>query len=526
MAAAYRLTALQDFTGGLNLRADAFSLARNESPDLLNVEVDPRGGVAIRKGADRYSSSAKSGYTATSLGRHRNDAGTEFVLWGAHKASDGKNYYIVGTGGSWSEQAGSVNGSSPARFASMKQSPSGSTFAYLQNGVDAPYRLTASGPTFTALTQTFNDNLASPNNGDMPIARMLVTHKGYMWLGVTTESATTYPHRVRWSHPGRPEDWQTNDFIDVGSDDGDVITALVADGDRLLVFKNRSIWGIYGYDSDTFQVEQISDSLGAVSQEAVVETPNGIYFFHGSTGVHRLTSKGSEWCFENLQPALDDGRISSSGSVYMTWARRRLYLSVLWTETGLRRTFMYDPTLGRGAWVMWDIPSGPMATLTGTLGSTTEYPIAVTSAPYVIRLEQDRFTDNLAGSNVSYPSNYATSWVDAGAPTVKKKWGRLRCVLRAVADASIVVGIYYDYDSTVEKRSKTMIVEARSSGGVWDSSTWDNFTWGGGDGTPYEVERSSSIGSSTAVQFRFEGPLGLEWSVNSIVIPYRQRRAR
>lgn len=29
-----------DFTGGLNLRADQFLLARNESPDMLNVEID------------------------------------------------------------------------------------------------------------------------------------------------------------------------------------------------------------------------------------------------------------------------------------------------------------------------------------------------------------------------------------------------------------------------------------------------------------------------------------------------------
>lgn len=37
-----------DFTGGLNLRADQFQLARNESPDMLNVEIDPRGGIFSR----------------------------------------------------------------------------------------------------------------------------------------------------------------------------------------------------------------------------------------------------------------------------------------------------------------------------------------------------------------------------------------------------------------------------------------------------------------------------------------------
>jgi len=41
---------LADFTGGLNFRADQFQLAPNESPSMLNVEIDPRGGVFSRAG--------------------------------------------------------------------------------------------------------------------------------------------------------------------------------------------------------------------------------------------------------------------------------------------------------------------------------------------------------------------------------------------------------------------------------------------------------------------------------------------
>lgn len=51
----------QDFTGGLNLRSDQFQLADNESPDMLNVEIDPRGGVFSRGGMQRINSTAVSG---------------------------------------------------------------------------------------------------------------------------------------------------------------------------------------------------------------------------------------------------------------------------------------------------------------------------------------------------------------------------------------------------------------------------------------------------------------------------------
>ena len=40
----FRLTALESFSGGLNLRSDQFNLAPNESPDLLNVAGTPASG--------------------------------------------------------------------------------------------------------------------------------------------------------------------------------------------------------------------------------------------------------------------------------------------------------------------------------------------------------------------------------------------------------------------------------------------------------------------------------------------------
>lgn len=63
-----RVRELKDFTGGLNFRADQFQLADNESPDMLNVEIDPRGGVFSRGGMRRINTTAVSGtWTPQSL---------------------------------------------------------------------------------------------------------------------------------------------------------------------------------------------------------------------------------------------------------------------------------------------------------------------------------------------------------------------------------------------------------------------------------------------------------------------------
>ena len=41
---------VRDFTGGINYRADQFQLAKNETPRIMNLEIDPRGGIFTRAG--------------------------------------------------------------------------------------------------------------------------------------------------------------------------------------------------------------------------------------------------------------------------------------------------------------------------------------------------------------------------------------------------------------------------------------------------------------------------------------------
>jgi hypothetical protein len=54
-ASEIKLYALTDFTGGLNYRADPFQLHENESPDMLNVDLDPRGGISMRDGISFFA---------------------------------------------------------------------------------------------------------------------------------------------------------------------------------------------------------------------------------------------------------------------------------------------------------------------------------------------------------------------------------------------------------------------------------------------------------------------------------------
>ena len=75
----YKLTMLEDFSGGLNLRSDQFNLGPNESPNMLNVDVDPRGGIKMRLGVDKRNPTVLSS-RVTGLGQFTPDGGTARVI--------------------------------------------------------------------------------------------------------------------------------------------------------------------------------------------------------------------------------------------------------------------------------------------------------------------------------------------------------------------------------------------------------------------------------------------------------------
>ena len=70
--AGFKLEMLENFSGGSNLRSDQFNLAPNESPEMLNVDVDPRGGIKMRLGVVKRNSTVLSD-RVTGLGQFTPD---------------------------------------------------------------------------------------------------------------------------------------------------------------------------------------------------------------------------------------------------------------------------------------------------------------------------------------------------------------------------------------------------------------------------------------------------------------------
>lgn len=578
-----------DFTGGLNVVADQAHLAPNQTADCLNVRLLPQGGLQARS-----SLGALSGTTAKTNCRN---------LWPFYRSSglplivtqDGNTIRYRDTTNTWTTI---TTGSAPfnvatsgiMRAATMaRASAPGTAYNYIQRNIEqVPVKFTGtSASAMTDAHNSYNENLALPAGGKMPVAQFITEHAGYMVHGSTKEGSTSFPYRVRWSHPGEPEDYRKNDWVDVGVDDADPITGLCSAGSQLFIFKSRSVWVLSGYNPDTFQLRKVADDVGAVSQEAIALGPNGLYFVDPLRGVFviRAGETSPRWLFENLFYYLSQDYIPRTliGNATCGWFDNRLFVAVPWYEhvnnayANLNtRMFVFDPQLGReGAWYPYEYGSreapvsfGPM--LQWRPNATYALNLAIGTAPiktgvgvspavdlpmvlYAISNETSPSAlvktsgvpamdlllpdDTRSLATTYFSSYYKTAWVDARSPGMPKRWRRPLFLFDADYDATLGVQYYHDY-STLAPRggfefavTGAGVATSSSPAATWGSFKWSESKWGQSDAArviplgDQQMLRGSGLGRAYAVSLRIEGT-ECNWGVNAIDFRYLPKRVK
>lgn len=452
----------RDFRAGLNLRADAFQLQAGETPDAQDVDFDPRGGIRMRQCYSPLNSSALPA-VGHSLFPYTTASGTVQVLVGSDK------YTYYSTGSSFTSIGTTWTSTNPQRASTFND------LLYVQNGVDAPRKW--DGSTVTNLTQTFNDNLAAPSNGNMPIAAHVAVHMGYVWVANTVESATNRRNRIRFSHPNSAENWRTNDYIDVDiGKDGDQIRAIVPWHDRLIVFKDSSVHAIVGYSPSTFQVFPITQATGAVSREAVAITEEGLYWFNWPNGCFFYDGHQVRWLFERLAPTVWDHTIPDAYAASATVGvlNRRVYVSVPFNASTMNaRTFVFDPTLGKtGGWTAYSAGFGPMLEWRRPGASTLQLACSVGTQKRVMQLNQNADRDswlsdylNCTGASGSY------AWApdSAGTSIVGDIDLRVQCALTNWTPAA-VHALLAKWDGTTQLSYNLYVDTAGKLNLVWSAN--------------------------------------------------------
>ena len=527
----FKLEMLQDFSGGLNLRSDQFNLAPTESPEMLNVDVDPRGGIKMRNGVNKRNTTALNS-NVTGLSQFTPDGATARVIcsYGTTVAQSATTDFAT------------LNGVSVTDGDRMYGQTTNNKF-YGVSGTSASF--VYDGSTASNLAANLNGS-----SGNYPIARYTCHWNNFAWTGSSTEGGTAHKNRVRWSKVNDPESWQEYDYVDVNvGERGDEVSALVPFADRLLVFKTNSVHAIYGSGTDSFQLVPLTQDVGSVSVSSPVSTPYGVYFWYDRQGVWLFNGQQFVWVFEKLQPAIDDGRLQFNNPPQLAWFKNRLYVSVDWADNAgaltNRRVLIFDPTLGMGgAWTITDIDANVFLTFAPANAEQELMAGCTTNTGRVIRLEQDRENDFYDASTSHISSSYTTSWLVGKNPVVRKRWGKPRVVTSSDSAVALTAKLYVDYDSGNWKKNMPFGVEtadeavstwASGAGptggtGIWsgDAPATPTAYWGAEPSTNItQIERLPTLGTAKAIQMKIDGPVNDDaWEVNAMAFTYRHRSLR
>lgn len=555
MVRAFDTRNVLDFTGGLNLEPDQFKLAVNESPDLLNVDISYRGGVAHRAAFKTWANSVQGSSPIVDMHPWvSNPTGACVVT----TTDDGKvRRHKAGYTADWQDQF-----DDPSRAeAQWREKRSAAEFKgnlYLSGRYSvirlSPYSDSVEwvAPMSTA-NEDFNGDLDNPVGGKMPAATVVASWQGSMWAAniredINTSITKTLPTRLRWSHPNYPEDWHVDHYIDLEDDGAGAITALVPDGDRLLVIRENGIHAVVGAPPEALSVYQMSDTLGCSSPSKVAQTPHGVYLWTDDRGLYRIGQQSIEWVFEKLYPALLDGRLNGREAV-VTWGGDRLYVKVEYSDRSLsdqfRSWFVLDPTLGpQGAWTrhafadrydgLYNDRYGPIDMPASCwFEPPNGQAVFVTAAHGALLYRAEGQFEDEDFMGVGRRPNRAwfrTAWLDLGQPGQKKRWRRAEVIGSGNPGQTLHVQIFRDYNPLVTRRDCDLALTVEGTDGArYDTAIYGEAVYVESNEYPPVMQRTPPLGLGRAVQLQFTDscdPQSLEWRIDSLVYKYTPYRVR
>ena len=372
-----------------------------------------------------------------------------------------------------------------------------------------------------------------------------------MFVANTNEAGTQRADRVRWSHPfsdltGQKgvEDWRTNDWLQTPAD-GDQITGLASFNDELLIFKTNSVWALRGYGPESFQLENVSQVVGAIGQKAIAVGDEGVYFFSWPNGLQLYDGKAVRDLWYPLLPLTDrtmsgtriDNKKASAtfyANTTVGYVNQRAWVSLTTSGTKNDITFVYDSRLGKsGGWTRYDLPLGVYAYSHPAGDDRRWYAVCNTVTGDIHQLSNTTLGQTDFIGNVSTPiaSNVYTRWFDEGNPALIKRWKKPIFVLDSNYTQTLPVSVYRDYDFTNAYRTFSLIMTTAVlyTWNILATAQWGNGTWTSAVTTGTQViKKGGLLGRATSVALKISGPTAgnQPWAVNSITLKYLPKRIR
>lgn len=434
---------------GLNLAADSTVVGADELLEATNVAYGPLGEIGIRKGA------LVSGVLGGTP-----DAGPQDWIWSWWPAEADEPQLVMVSRTEdefhWTDLEGTALDTSPAALGTWQENheymwfPQGIVMlnkAYISVPSDDPTAFVLESGTGGDTLTEIDPWLASTNETDkFPAAgALLVAYDRVFAANLLTDASglSKSVDRLFFSEELAPLNWKTTNFIDIGADQGQAITALRFFADQIIVFKEASIWGILGADFQgiTNQVYMIDGGYGCTAPGTIVEAGNGLLFLDPARGV--ILYDGSQFhdIGASVFPAIREALITvenedPAGQKCWAWMHENVYYLAI-PEHGV---YAFDIRIGAWAFHTWQ----PHCTTSFVMGGRSVV-LGVGDAPDGNGYTWDMHLGNVDMNGTLVEVSAKTAWISPGTSALMHRLHATDITYFA-DDRSLHVTFHTDFD--------------------------------------------------------------------------------
>lgn len=426
----YSTYSLTNFAGGLNLYEGTDVDNPNQAIDTLNVDFLPSGMMRQRGGFIRFGNPPSLPAAADSI--------SAFYRTNPQFMANGGTTMAV------YDAAGTLVSS---------VSVSAGPFSYAQYAAPGLQRLIYTNGDIGHWDG--NNWLAPAYPIVKPTGKFLAVQATDNRLVVAGEAAQD--SRVRFSNPGDPVTFETNNYVDLRPGSG-AITAAISWREFVFVFKEHEFFVFFGNSTDAtgkpiFNYRPVSSGIGSVGPVAVA--PEGVYFMNRrgiwltSGGTPKLMSRSIEPLFTG-----DTSIYFQTGKIYhpeiqrarLTYMKGRLYCAYSTGDPYNSRVAVYSAP--DDWWTIYDLPAASMTPfrIDGVEELIFGFSSGVKQIGRYKEENQQAWDHDIAtgAARNAIESYWRQGWVNYGSfdqKTIRqtKLWGQ----------GHVDLGVYRDYQSPV-----------------------------------------------------------------------------
>ena len=482
-------TAISDknLNGGLNTNSGPLNLNNTESSDLQNIDFDQDGSILSRNGYTTLNSVALNG-----------GADCEHLTWFEYDASGTTTRVLMNITGDKLYRMDDLDGkwdnvTAPITITAAKVADSAQFLneIYFTNGHDVPFEWNSSGT--AAAVSDVPANLTK--------AKYVAEFNNYLFYGNVTVSGTAYTSRIYWSNIKDTSTWSATAFIDIAKSDGQEITRLKVLGDKLIVYKTRSIYAVsFTGDVDVPFIlpggGKTNSAVGCVAPFSVQQVNNG-HVFLSADGVYFFDGNNSFKVSDKITPTLIDDmnttNFAEARSLVQTSKNRYMVSLIASGSSENDRVLVWDYV--NNAWSLY--VGLDIAYMTTVLASGSQERIYFGDyAGFTYRADTGA-NDNPEGTETAIDAYYWTNWKHY-EDLISHKGIPEATIYHRLDNTTLTFAYAYDFEES-DQYSQSIVLS--TSADVFGVGVFGVAKFAGSGGA---VKRRSLTGRGRVVRFKFQ----------------------